>query len=165
MTSNPGAKTCGAFHRSMANTSPAWRTCLISMPRRPIPSGRSCASTKVRCNSSARSVSQSRPGRADSNVTITSRRNGTVNLFVLLDVHRPWRKFKLTERRAAKDYAKCVRDLVDIHYPAAETIRVVQDNLSTHSAGALYQTFPPAEARRILRRLEFHYTPKHASWR
>ena len=57
-----------------------------------------------------------------------------------------------------------MRDLVDIHYPDAETIRVVQDNLSTHSAGALYQTFPPAEARRILRRIEFHYTPKHASW-
>jgi transposase len=92
------------------------------------------------------------------------RRNGTVNLFFLLDVHRPWRKVKLTERRAAKDYAKCMRDLVDIHYPDAETIRVVQDNLSTHSAGALYQTFPPAEARRILRRIEFHYTPKHASW-
>jgi len=92
------------------------------------------------------------------------RRNGTVNLFVLLDVHRPWRKVKLTERRAAKDYAKCMRDLVDIHYPDAETIRVVQDNLSTHSAGALYQTFPPAEARGILRRIEFHYTPKHASW-
>ena len=57
-----------------------------------------------------------------------------------------------------------MRDLVDIHYPDAEIIRVVQDNLSTHSAGALYQAFPPAEARRILRRLEFHYTPKHASW-
>src|ERR1700674_5134029 len=92
------------------------------------------------------------------------RRNGTVNLFVLLDVHRPWRKVKVTERRAAKDYAQCMRDLVDIHYPDAGIIRVVQDNLSTHSAGALYQTFPPAEARRILRRLEFHYTPKHASW-
>jgi hypothetical protein len=79
-------------------------------------------------------------------------------------VHRPWRKVKVTERRAARDYAECMRDLVDIHYPDAEIIRVVQDNLSTHSAGALYQAFPPAEARRILRRLEFHYTPKHASW-
>src|SRR5438874_9196885 len=92
------------------------------------------------------------------------RRNGTVNLFVVLDVHRPWRKVKVTERRAAEDYARCMHDLVDIHYPDAEVIRVVQDNLSTHSAGALYQAFPPAEARRILRRLEFHYTPKHASW-
>src|SRR5271167_4742995 len=92
------------------------------------------------------------------------RRNGTANLFVFLDAHRPWRKVKVTERRAAEDFAQCMRELVDIHYPDAEYIRVVQDNLSTHSAGALYQTFPPAEARRILRRLEFHYTPKHASW-
>src|SRR6202167_5983653 len=92
------------------------------------------------------------------------RRNGTVNLFVLLDVHRPWRKVKVTERRAGEEYAQCMRELTDVHYPDAEYIRVVQDNLSTHSAGALYQTFPPAEARRLLRRLEFHYVPKHASW-
>jgi hypothetical protein len=57
-----------------------------------------------------------------------------------------------------------MRELTDVHYPDAEYIRVVQDNLSTHSAGALYEAFAPAEARRILRRLEFHYTPKHASW-
>jgi transposase len=92
------------------------------------------------------------------------KRNGTANLFVFFDVHRPWRKVKVTERRAAQDYAQCMRELVDLHYPEAEYIRIVQDNLSTHSAAALYQTFPPAEARRILRRLEFHYTPKHASW-
>jgi hypothetical protein len=89
---------------------------------------------------------------------------GTVNLFVCIDVHWPWRKVKVTERRAAEDYAQCMRELVDVHYPDAACIRVVQDNLSTHSAGALYETFAPAEARRILRRLEFHYTPKHASW-
>jgi transposase len=92
------------------------------------------------------------------------RRNGTVNLFVCIDIHRPWRNVKVTERRAAEDYAQCMRELVDVHYPDAECIRVVQDNLSIHSAGALYQAFAPAEARRILRRLEFHYTPKHASW-
>jgi transposase len=92
------------------------------------------------------------------------RRNGTVNLFVFLDVNRPWRKVKVTERRTALDYAHCMRDLVDVHYPEATCIRVVQDNLSTHSAGSLYEAFPPDEARRILRRLEFHYTPKHASW-
>ena len=57
-----------------------------------------------------------------------------------------------------------MRELVDVHYPDAAYIRVVQDNLSTHSAGALYEAFAPAEARRILQRLEFHYTPKHASW-
>jgi hypothetical protein len=92
------------------------------------------------------------------------RRNGTVNLFVCIDANRPWRKVKVTERRAAEDYAHCMRELVDVHYPDAACIRVVQDNLSTHSAGALYEAFTPAEARRILRRLEFHYTPKHASW-
>ena len=92
------------------------------------------------------------------------RRNGTANLFVFLDVNRPWRKVKVTERRAAEDFAACMRDLADVHYPGADRIRVVLDNLSTHSAGALYQTFPADEARRILRRLEFHYVPKHASW-
>jgi transposase len=92
------------------------------------------------------------------------RRNGTANLFVFLDVHRSWRKVKVTERRAATDFAACMRELTDVHYPKAERIRVVLDNLSTHSAGALYQAFPAAEARRVLRRLEFHYVPKHASW-
>jgi transposase len=92
------------------------------------------------------------------------RRNGTANLFVFLDVNRPWRKVKVTERRAAEDFAACMRDLTDVHYPQAERIRVVLDNLSTHSVGALYQAFPADEARRVLRRLEFHYVPKHASW-
>ena len=92
------------------------------------------------------------------------RRNGTVNLFVFLDAHRPWRRVKVTDRRANPDFAHCMRDLVDLHYPHAPRIRVVMDNLSTHSAGALYDAFPAAEARRILKRLEFHYTPKHASW-
>jgi DDE superfamily endonuclease len=79
-------------------------------------------------------------------------------------VHRPWRRVKLTQRRAAEDYAQCMRELVDVHYPDADCIRVVQDNLSIHSPGSLYEAFAPAEARRILQRLEFHYTPKHASW-
>src|SRR6202166_495717 len=91
------------------------------------------------------------------------RRNGTVNLFVCVDVHRPWRKVKVTERRTAEDYAQCMRELVDVHYPDAACIRVVQDNLSTHSAGSLYEAFAPAEARRILSRSEFHSPPKHAS--
>jgi transposase len=92
------------------------------------------------------------------------KRNGTANLFVFLDVHRPWRKVKVTDSRAAVDFAACMRELVDVHFPKAERIRVVLDNLSTHSAGALYQAFPPDQARRLLRRLEFHYVPKHASW-
>ena len=92
------------------------------------------------------------------------RRNGTANLFVFLDANRPWRKVKVTERRTAADFAVCMRELTDLHYPKAERIWVVLDNLSTHSAGALYQTFSADEARRLLRRLKFHYVPKHASW-
>jgi DDE superfamily endonuclease len=86
------------------------------------------------------------------------------NLFIFLDVHRPWRKVKVTNSRAAVDFAACMRELTDVHFPEANRIRVVLDNLSTHSAGALYQTFPPCEARRVLSRIEFHYVPKHASW-
>ena len=92
------------------------------------------------------------------------RRNGTANLFVFLDANRPWRKVKVTARRTAEDFAACMREITDVYYPSAERIRVVLDNLSTHSAGALYQTFPADEARRMLRRPEFHYVPKHASW-
>ena len=75
------------------------------------------------------------------------RRNGTANLFVFLDVHRPWRKVKVTERRASEDFAVCMRELSDIYYPDAERIRVVLDNLSIHSVGALYQTFPACAKR------------------
>lgn len=83
---------------------------------------------------------------------------------MFLDANRPWRKVKVTERRTAIDFALCMRDLVDVHYPKAKRIRVVLDNLSTHSPGALYQALPAGEARRLLRRIEFHYVPKHASW-
>lgn len=92
------------------------------------------------------------------------RRNGTANLFVFVDAHRPWRHVKVTDRRTAVDFAECMRDLADVHYPDAKRIRVVLDNLSTHAAGALHAAFSPNEARRILRRLEFHFVPKHASW-
>jgi len=92
------------------------------------------------------------------------KRNGTANLFVMVDANRSWRKVEVTDRRANQDFAVCMRDLADVDYPDADKVRVVMDNLSTHTASAIYQTFPAAEARRILRRLEFHYTPKHASW-
>jgi transposase len=92
------------------------------------------------------------------------KRNGTANLFVFLDAHRPWRHVKVTDSRAAVDFAACMRDLTDLHFPHAERIRVVMDNLSTHSAGALYQAFAACEAHRVLQKLEFHYVPKHASW-
>jgi transposase len=91
-------------------------------------------------------------------------RNGTANVFMFVDVNRPWRHAKVTDQRTGLDFAECMRDLVDEHYPDAERIRVVLDNLSTHSQASLYKRFPPEEARRILARIEFHYTPKHASW-
>jgi hypothetical protein len=92
------------------------------------------------------------------------KRNGTANIFVHIDRHRAWRHVEATDRRANADFAHQMRDLVDIHYPDADLIRIVLDNLSTHSPAALYETYPAPEARRILRKLEFHYTPKHASW-
>jgi transposase len=91
-------------------------------------------------------------------------RNGTANVFMFVDANRPWRHAKVTDQRTCVDFAECMRELVDEHYPEAERIRVVLDNLSAHSAGALYQAFAPEEARRILDRIEFHFTPKHASW-
>jgi hypothetical protein len=106
---------------------------------------------------------RAKPGRIE-RYDCEYRRNGTANLFVFLDVNRPWRKVKVTQRRTAEDFAACMRELTDVHYPTADRVRVVLDNLSTHSAGALYQTFLADEARRVLRRLEFHYVPKHASW-
>ena len=104
-----------------------------------------------------------RPGQVE-RYDYEYRREGTVNLFVVLDAHRPWRKVKLTEQRTAADFAQCMRELVDVDYPQAARIRVVLDNLSTHTRGALYETFAAPEAHRLLRRLEFHFTPKHASW-
>jgi transposase len=92
------------------------------------------------------------------------RRNGTANLFVFLDAHRPWRHVKVTDQRTALDFAECMRELVDVHYPNCFRVRVVLDNLSTHTKGNLYEAFPAAEAQRIANRLQFHYTPKHASW-
>lgn len=83
---------------------------------------------------------------------------------MFIDVNRPWRKVKATEHRATTDFAECMRELVDVHRPKADRIRVVLDNLSTHTAGALYQAFPADQARRLLRRLALHHTPKHAGW-
>ena len=92
------------------------------------------------------------------------RRNGTANVFVAVDAHRPLRYTKVTDRRTSRDFAEWARDLVDGPYAAYARIQIVLDNLSTHTAAAFYERFPAAEARRILRRLDFHYVPKHASW-
>jgi DDE superfamily endonuclease len=91
-------------------------------------------------------------------------RHGTANLFVMVEPLAGWRHVAVTERRTKLDYAECLRWLAEERYPRAKHICVVQDNLNTHTAGALYDAFPPKQARRILSRLEFHPTPKHASW-
>jgi hypothetical protein len=92
------------------------------------------------------------------------RRAGTCNLFMFFEPLQGWRHVKVTARRTAQDFAYCMKDLVDIHFPQATVISVVLDNLNTHTPAALYATFPPAEACRLLRKLDFHYTPKHGSW-
>ncbi len=91
-------------------------------------------------------------------------RKGMVNIFAFFEPKRGWRHLDVTDRRTAVDFALAMRRLIDEHYPDANKVRVVLDNLNTHTGAALYQAFEPEEARRILRRLEFHYTPKHASW-
>jgi hypothetical protein len=92
------------------------------------------------------------------------RREGTCNLFMCCQPLAGWRHVEVTERRTAQDFAHCMKALVDVHFPPAELISVVLDNLHTHTPAALYETFPPAEARRMVRTLDFRYTPKHASW-
>jgi hypothetical protein len=91
-------------------------------------------------------------------------REGTCNLFMLLQPLSGWRTVKVTAQRTKQDFAHCLRDLVDVHFPAAKRIRVVLDNLNTHTFGALYETFSPAEAQHIMHKLAFHFTPKHGSW-
>lgn len=91
-------------------------------------------------------------------------RNGTANLFMLCEPIAGWRHVEVTRQRTAVDYAHLLKDVVDLHYPDALLITVVQDNLNTHTPASLYKAFEPAEARRILNRLEFCYTPKHGSW-
>jgi DDE superfamily endonuclease len=92
------------------------------------------------------------------------KRNGTSNIFMLFAPLEGWRHAEVTERRTAIDYAKILRDLSDIYWPKAEKIILVQDNLNTHSPASLYEAFEPAEARRLVERFEWHYTPKHGSW-
>jgi hypothetical protein len=92
------------------------------------------------------------------------RRNGTCNLFMFFQPLAGWRHVEVTEQRTKRDFAYQMKALVDVHFPQAEVIRVVLDNLNTHSPAALYEVFEPQEARRIVRKLEFHYTPKHGSW-
>ena len=105
-------------------------------------------------------VAPDRPERRDYEYV----RQGTANLFVLVEPLAGWRHVAVTARRTKADYAEQLRYLADVVYPHADYIRLVQDNLNTHALAALYEVFAPAEARRLARRIEVHYTPKHASW-
>jgi uncharacterized small protein (DUF1192 family) len=100
------------------------------------------------------------PGRHD----YEYRRNGTANLFMMFAPLEGWRRVKVTNRHTALDYAQVLKELSDTHFPGSEKIVLVQDNLNTHKPASLYEAFPPAEARRLVERFEWHYTPKHGSW-
>jgi len=91
-------------------------------------------------------------------------RNGIANLFMLTAPLLNWRRVSVTAQHTKADFAAQLRQLVDEDFPGAKRIIVVCDNLKTHHAGALYENYPPAEARRIMEKLEFHYTPEHGSW-
>jgi hypothetical protein len=91
-------------------------------------------------------------------------RQGVANLFIFFEPLGGRRHIQVTDQRTKRDWAYFIKELIDIHYPEAELIRLVLDNLNTHVPGALYETFEPQEARRILEKIEFHYTPKHGSW-
>jgi len=106
------------------------------------------------------SMAPGRPARHD----YEYKRNGTASLFMLFAPLEGWRHVRVTAHRGAIDYAHVLKQLSDVHFPKAEAIVLVQDNLNTHTPASLYRAFPPAEARRIAGRFEWHYTPKHGSW-
>ena len=105
-------------------------------------------------------VAEGQPARYDSEYE----RLGVCNQFMFVEPLRGWRKVFVRERRTMIDWAFCIREILDVHYPEAQKVRLVLDNLNTHTGASLYEAFSPAEARRLLSRLEFHYTPKHGSW-
>jgi DDE superfamily endonuclease len=113
--------------------------------------------------SETRTPRPARPGRV-ARYDYEYHREGTANLFLHVAPHLGWRQVAVTERRTARDFAHQMKALVDEPFPAAEVIRLVSDNLNTHTPAALYAAFPPAEARRLARKLEFHHTPPHGSW-
>ena len=91
-------------------------------------------------------------------------RNGVSNLFMLFAPFEGWRHVQVTDSRTKVDFAHCIKDLLTIHYPHAEMVTLVMDNLNTHHPSSLYDAFEPAEAKSFLDRCDFHYTPKHGSW-
>jgi len=110
-----------------------------------------------------RSPSEARPGRVR-RMDSEYERKGTCNLFLFFEPLRGWRRVWVTDQRRRVEWACCMKELLDVHYPDALKIRLVCDNLNTHTGGSLYEAFPPKEAKRLCDRLEFHPTPKHGSW-
>jgi hypothetical protein len=92
------------------------------------------------------------------------KRNGTANLFMIFAPLEGWRHVEVTDRHTAVDYAQVLKAIADMNFPKAKKIVLVQDNLNTHKPASLYEAFPAAEARRLVERFEWHYTPKHGSW-
>jgi transposase len=117
----------------------------------------------VQLTSETRRPLPARPGQPEC-YDCEYKREGTANLFLFVQPLRGWRHVNITIQRTQQDFARQMQLLVDVYFPTADRIRLVVDNLNTHTPAALYQTFAPAEARRITRKLEFHYTPKHGSW-
>jgi len=117
----------------------------------------------VQLTSETRCPLPARPGQPEG-YDCEYKREGTANLFLFVQPLQGWRQVNVTKQRTKQDFARQMRLLVDGYFPTAERIRLVVDNLNTHTPAALYETFTPDEARRITRKLEFHYTPKHGSW-
>jgi hypothetical protein len=105
-------------------------------------------------------VAPGRPARHDPEYA----RNGVVNVFLVCAPLGGWRQVRISERRTRIDWAHCIKDLIDVHYPQADRLVLVMDHLNTHSPASLYEAFPPIEAKRLADKLEIHYTPKHGSW-
>jgi DDE superfamily endonuclease len=104
-----------------------------------------------------------RPG-APARMDYEYERKGVCHQLMMCEPLRGWRHVRVSERRTRRDYAQCICELVDDYFPQAKKIRLVQDNLNTHDGASLYETFRPSEARRLLDKIEFHFTPKHGSW-
>jgi hypothetical protein len=105
-------------------------------------------------------VAPGRPARDDYEYV----RQGVCNVFLVCEPLRGWRQVMVSQQRTRIDWARCIKELLEVHYPHAEQLVLVQDNLNTHTPASLYEAFPPAEAKRLADRLELHYTPKHGSW-
>src|SRR5215472_2561598 len=110
-----------------------------------------------------RPAQRTRRGRA-ARIDYEYERKGVCHQLMLCEPLRGWRHVRVSARRTRRDYAACVRELLDVYYPDVVKVRLVQDNLNTHDGASLYEAFTPAEARRLLDKIEWHYTPKHGSW-